>query len=277
MFTLNCKGKLLSINRPVVMGILNINSDSFFANSRHTADGNLLNAAETMLSDGAAILDMGGQSTRPGSLLMDAEVELSHVVPAIEAVHHRFPEAIISVDTFHGAVASAAVSAGASIVNDISAGAMDDTLLDTVASLGVPYVLMHMQGTPQNMQHQPRYENVTKEVLYFLTQKLKLLREKGVKDVIVDPGFGFGKTITHNFELLQHLDLFQLLRCPVMLGISRKGIVYKTLDVDASQALNGTTVLHTIGLSKGAQILRVHDVKEAMEAIRLLDAMCSFH
>lgn len=273
MFTLNCKGKLLTINQPIVMGILNINEDSFYSGNRYTANDELLLRAQQMIADGAAILDIGGQSTRPGSEMISAEEELARVIPAIESIHKIFPETIISVDTFYAKVAKEAVQAGASIINDISAGSIDDELIDTVASLNVPYVLMHMQGTPQTMQDHPHYENVCREVLDFLIQKVALLKDKGIKDIIVDPGFGFGKTATHNFTLLKNLHLFKILDHPLLLGISRKGFIYRTLGVDAEEALNGTTVLNTIGLVNGASILRVHDVKQAIDAIRLTEAM----
>lgn len=273
MFTLNCKGNLFVINQPVVMGILNINDDSFFSGSRYTAGDQLLLKAQQMIADGAAILDIGGQSTRPGSALISADEESARVIPAIEAIHKAFPEVIISVDTFYAKVAKEAVLAGASIINDISAGALDEALIDTVAALNVPYILMHMQGTPQTMQNHPVYEDVCREVLDFFIQETAVLKSKGIKDIIIDPGFGFGKTAAHNFTLLKNLHLFKILDLPILLGISRKGFIYRTLNVNAEEALNGTTVLNTIGLMNGASILRVHDVKQAMDAIRLTEAM----
>lgn len=276
MFTLNCKGKLLTINQPIVMGILNINEDSFYSGNRYTANDELLLRAQQMTADGAAILDIGGQSTRPGSEVISAEEELARVIPAIESIHKIFPETIISVDTFYAKVAKEAVRAGASIINDISAGTLDEQLIDTVASLNVPYVLMHMQGTPQTMQNHPHYENICREVLDFLIHKIALLKSKGIKDIIIDPGFGFGKTAAHNFTLLKNLHLFKILDHPLLLGISRKGFIYRTLDTDAEQALNGTTVLNTLGLANGADILRVHDVKQAAEAIRLTSAITPY-
>ena len=269
MFTLNCKGRLLTINQPIVMGILNINEDSFYSGNRYTVNDGLLLRAQQMIADGAAILDMGGQSTRPGSEMISADEELTRVIPAIESVHKIFPETIISVDTFYAKVAKEAVQAGASIINDISAGSLDEALIDVVASLNVPYVLMHMQGTPQTMQNRPYYEDVCREVLDFLIQKIALLKDKGVKDIIIDTGFGFGKTAAHNFTLLKNLELFKMFDRPLLLGVSRKGFIYRTLGTDAEKALNGTTVLNTIGLVHGANILRVHDVKQAVEAIRL--------
>ena len=229
-----------------------------------------------MIRDGAAILDVGGQSTRPGSEMASAITEHARVIPVIEAISKNFPETILSIDTFYNLVARDAVAAGASLVNDISAGSMDEDFLDTVAALNVPYILMHMQGTPQTMQQNPQYTDVTREVMNFLVQKLAMLRSKGIKDVIVDPGFGFGKTSAHNFTLLKNISLFKTLNCPVLLGISRKGTIYKTLGTDADHALNGTTVLNTIGLCNGANILRVHDVKEAVEAVKLVSEVKKF-
>ncbi|WP_245729328.1 dihydropteroate synthase [Niabella drilacis] len=253
------------------MGILNITEDSFYAASRHRADDALLRTAEAMLTAGASILDIGGQSTRPGSHLLPAEQEAAVVVPAIAALYKRFPETIISVDTFYSAVVKDAVQAGASMVNDISAGAFDEALFPLVAALKTPYVLMHMQGQPGTMQQHPHYSDVTLEVLDFFIEKKAALKKAGVQDIIIDPGFGFGKTNGHNFTLLKDLEQFMVLDCPLLLGVSRKGTIYKTLGTTADGALNGTTVLHTIGLLNGANILRAHDVKEAMEAILLVE------
>ncbi|MFT4094188.1 MAG: dihydropteroate synthase [Niabella sp.] len=270
MFTLNCKGRLLTINKPVVMGILNINPDSFFSHSRFTRHEDILSAAAKMIKEGAAILDIGGQSTRPGSQRVPAAEELQRVIPAIELIHKNFPDTIISIDTYYSLVAKAAVTAGASIINDISAGTIDADLLDTVALLQVPYILMHIQGTPETMQQKPVYENVVREVLDFFIKKTEILRAKGIKDIIIDPGFGFGKTTGQNFQLIEDLSVFKILCLPILLGVSRKGSIYKTLETDAENALNGTTVLNTIGLLNGTHILRVHDVKEAAEAIKLV-------
>lgn len=269
MFTLNCKGQLLVLDKPVVMGILNTTPDSFFAGSRVGQTDNLLQRVETMLTEGATILDIGGQSTRPNSERVSAAEELKRVVPAIEAIHRNFPDAIISIDTFYAVVAKEAVEAGAAIVNDISAGMLDKDLLPTVAALGVPYVLMHMKGDPQTMQKNPSYQNVTLEVFDQLSFAIKGIQRQGIHDIIIDPGFGFGKTIAHNFQLLRELAFFHQLGKPVLAGLSRKGTVYKTLNTTPEKALNGTTVLHTIALLNGATILRAHDVREAKEAIDL--------
>lgn len=272
MFTFNCKGRLLIIDEPIVIGIINTTPDSFYEGSRANVRENILQKAEQMILDGAAILDIGGQSTRPGSKQVNAEEELRRVLPAIEAIHKRFPEQPISVDTFYASVAKAAVEAGASVVNDVSAGSMDDAMIETVARLKVPYVLMHMKGHPQTMQQNPTYEDVVLNVFDFLNLKMAEIVKAGIHDVIIDPGFGFGKTIEHNFQLLKELSYFKQLNKAIMVGLSRKATIYKTLHIAAEEALNGTTVLHTIALLNGASILRVHDVKEARQAIQLIKA-----
>ena len=273
MFTLNCKGRLLVVDKPIVMGIINVTPDSFYSGSRVEGVNNILQVAERMLGEGAGILDIGGQSTRPGSEIISCEEELKRVIPAIEAIIEKFPAAIISIDTYYAEVAKVAVEAGASIINDISAGTMDDQMIKTVADLKVPYILMHMKGTPQTMQQMATYENITGEVLDFFISKMHELKLAGIKDIIIDPGFGFAKTIDQNFELLKNLSVFRMLDKPILLGISRKSTIYKTLGIPPEESLNGTTVLNTIGLLNGASILRVHDVKEAKHAITLFSAM----
>ena len=272
MFTLNCKGRLLQVEKPIVMGIINATPDSFYAGSRKEGIDDVLKQAEQMLKDGATILDIGGQSTRPGSEKVSVEDELKRVIAPLAALKLQFPEAYISIDTYYSRVASEAVMAGACIVNDISAGSIDEAMITTVASLDVPYVLMHMQGTPQTMQASPTYNNVTAEVLDFFIRKRDEVLRAGITDIIIDPGFGFGKTIAHNFELLRNLPVFRLLQLPLLLGISRKATIYKTLGITADDSLNGTTTLNTIGLMQGAHILRVHDVKEAFQSITLWEA-----
>jgi len=272
MFTLNCKGRILVIDKPIVMGIINATPDSFFGGSRFNGVEEIVAEAEKMLNDGADILDIGGQSTRPGSELISVDEEIERVIPAIKAIAKKNPKAFISIDTFYSKVAMAAVDAGASIVNDISAGSMDGKMIATVAELKVPYILMHMKGTPQTMQQNTNYENVTLEVLDHFISKTNELQKAGIVDIIIDPGFGFAKTIDQNFELLKNLSVFKMLDKAIMLGISRKSTIYKTLGVNADEALNGTTVLNTIGLMNGASILRVHDVKEARETIKIFSA-----
>ncbi len=269
MYSINCKGKLLTIGKPLVMGIINATPDSFY---KGNINEDMLALAKKMIDDGADILDVGGQSTRPNSERISAEEELKRVIPVIELIHANFPEATISVDTYQSEVAKLAVEAGASIVNDISGGTMDAAMIETVASLNVPYICMHIKGTPDNMQKNPQYDDVVKEVLDFFIFKIDEYKKAGIKDIIIDPGFGFGKTIEHNFQLLQHLSIFEMLDKPLLAGLSRKSTVYKTLNTTAEEALNGTTVLNTIALMNGASILRVHDVKEAKEAVDLFMA-----
>ncbi|MGZ8541540.1 MAG: dihydropteroate synthase, partial [Chitinophagaceae bacterium] len=270
MYTLNCNGRLLVVDKPLVMGAINATPDSFYEDSRRQTVDAILRQAEKMINDGADILDIGGQSTRPGSIAIGAEEELKRVIGPIADLHQNFPETFISVDTYFSIVAKEAVAAGASIINDISAGSMDKNMIATVADLQVPYVLMHIQGTPQTMQQSPDYENVTREVLDFFITKIDQLHKAGIHDIIIDPGFGFGKTIAHNFELLHSLSVFKIIDRPILLGISRKSTIYKTLRITPGEGLNGTTVLNTIALMNGASILRVHDVKEAKEAIKLV-------
>ena len=269
MFTLNCRGRLLTFDSPIVMGIINVTPDSFYSGSRQSTVGAALQKAEQMINEGATILDLGGQSTRPNSKQISAEEEAERVCPAIEAVHKQFPYAIISVDTYYHYVAEQAVYAGASIVNDISGGTLDSDMLFVVAKSKTPFICMHMKGTPENMQQHAVYENVTREVLDYFIQRIDVCKQAGINDVIIDPGFGFAKTITHNFELLRNLSVFKMLEKPIIAGLSRKSTVYKTLGITSEEALNGTTVMNTLALLNGANILRAHDVKEAVEAIKL--------
>ena len=275
MYTLNCKGRLLTIDEPLVMGILNVTPDSFYSGSRVQQTDDVVQKAAAMIAEGAAILDIGGQSTRPGSTRISAAEESARVIPAIEAVKKEFPSTFISIDTYYASVAKAAVAAGADMVNDISAGEMDAAMLTTVAGLHVPFIAMHMQGNPDTMQQNPHYENIGKEVLDYFITKTTQCKTAGIVDVILDPGFGFGKTITHNFQLLKQMEALQLFKLPVLAGLSRKSTIWRTLNITADEALNGTTVLNTIALTKGVNILRVHDVKEAVEAVRLYSAYCN--
>jgi dihydropteroate synthase len=272
MFTLNCKGRLLVLDKPVVMGILNLTPDSFFSGSRHHTEDEMLKKAEQMLNEGAAILDIGGQSTRPGSERISADEELSRVIAPIRALQKKFPDTFLSIDTFYAKVAKEAVQAGASIINDISAGSLDEEMITTAATLNVPYVLMHLKGTPQTMQKEATYADLTKELLDFFIEKLNLIRKSGIRDVIIDLGFGFGKNSSQNFELLRNLPVFRMLDCPILLGVSRKSTISKILNIPVEETLNGTTVLHTMALMNGASILRAHDVKEAVQAIKLFQA-----
>jgi dihydropteroate synthase len=251
------------------MGIINATPDSFYKGDIHK---DILWMAEKMVADGAAIIDIGGQSTRPGSVRINENEEMDRIIPWIKKIHEHFPDAVISVDTFYSKVALEAVNQGASMVNDISAGGMDENMIHTVASLKVPYICMHMKGKPDNMQQHPVYSNVLKEVLDFFIGKIDQCKKAGIVDIIIDPGFGFGKTIEHNFQLLHNLDVFNILDKPILAGLSRKSTIYKTLQTTPDKALNGTSVLNTIALLNGATILRVHDVQEAMEAITLYNA-----
>lgn len=266
---LESKGHLLSLEEPLVMGILNATPDSFFKGSRKESIAEIVATAGEMLLAGAAILDIGGASSRPGAKIVSAEAEAARVVPAIAAIQNAFPHAWISIDTFHASVAAAAVGAGARIVNDISGGQLDAAMLPAVGGLQVPFVAMHMQGTPQTMQLAPAYKNVVVEVLESLRNRLAACRQAGIKDVILDVGFGFGKTTEHNYELLRNGAAFRTLGCPVLAGLSRKGMVWKPLETTPGGALNGTTALHMLALMEGASILRVHDVQEAAEAVKL--------
>ncbi|MEJ7588420.1 MAG: dihydropteroate synthase [Ferruginibacter sp.] len=272
MFTLNCNGKLLVLDKPLVMGIINATPDSFYKVHAQPSPDKLILLAGKMIAEGAAIVDIGGQSTRPGSQRISAARELERILPVIEGIRTEYPECIISVDTYQARVAEMAVRAGASIVNDISGGSMDVEMLAIVAGLKVPYICMHIQGTPETMQKAPVYDDLIKEVLDYFILKTNECRKAGIHDVIIDPGFGFGKSISHNFRLLKELAIFKMLGKPILAGLSRKGTIQKTLGITVDQALNGTTVLNTLALLNGASILRVHDVKEAKEAIDLVAA-----
>lgn len=272
--TINCRGILLDLTSPIVMGILNVTPDSFFADSRAKNVVSLLEQAEKHLSEGATILDIGGMSTRPGAEMINESTELNRIVPAIRAITRAFPKAIVSVDTFRAAIARACVQEGAHIVNDISGGTLDDKMFATVAGLNVPYILMHTKGTPQTMQSLTQYEDITLEILDFFIEKVGILRGLGVKDIILDVGFGFAKNTNQNFELLRKLSVFKIIECPILAGISRKGMIWKTLGITADESLNGTTAAHVYALQGGAKILRVHDVKAAVETIRIFEKCC---
>ncbi|OYZ00304.1 MAG: dihydropteroate synthase [Sphingobacteriia bacterium 28-36-52] len=273
MFTLNCKGTLITLEQPVVMGIINATPDSFFGASRAASSAAALAKAETMIKEGAFVLDIGGQSTRPGSVQIGANEEMDRVAPVIESVKKAFPNTLISVDTYHPSVAVAAVNAGADIVNDISGGRFFDNMLSTVASLTVPYICMHSRGTIETMHEKPQSNNIITELLDYFIERIDACNQAGIKDIIIDPGFGFGKTIADNFALLKELESLQILRKPLLLGVSRKSSIYQTLKITPEESLNGTTVLNTVGLMNKAMMLRVHDVKEATQAIQLYQMM----
>jgi len=251
------------------MGILNVTEDSFFDGGYYLNEEQILARCEKMLEEGATIIDIGAQSSRPGATLIHADDELLKLLPIIKLLKTDIPQIIISIDTFWAKTASECIKAGAHIINDISAGEMDKNMFDTIAKLQVPYIIMHMKGTPQNMQDNPTYNNIMTEVISYFDKKITLLKAKGVKQVIIDPGFGFGKTLAHNYQILNNLEQLNKFKLPVLVGISRKSMIYKLLDTSAREALNGTSITNTIALQKGASILRVHDVKEAMECIKI--------
>ena len=267
--TLNVKGKLVDLSSPVVMGILNVTPDSFFASSRLATETEILKQAEKMLLEGAAFLDVGGYSSRPGAADIPVEEELERIVKGIRVIVKEFPSAILSIDTFRAEVARQGVLEGAGIINDISAGELDHAMFDTIAELKVPYIAMHMRGTPQTMKELTQYSNIVKEMVDYFLDKINRLKVLGVHDVIIDPGFGFAKTNDQNFEVLAHLYHLRHLDKPILAGLSRKSMIWKTLDITADEALNGTTALNMTALMKGANILRVHDVKEAVQAVKL--------
>jgi dihydropteroate synthase len=268
--TLNIQGKVIDLSVPRVMGILNVTPDSFFDGNRYQSPVSILNQVEKMLSEGADFIDVGGYSSRPGATDISIDEEMQRVIPTIEIISKQFPRAFISVDTFRSHVAKRAVEAGASLVNDISAGELDQEMVPSVAAMKVPFLAMHMKGNPQTMKQQAHYEDLLLEVVAYFHEKINRLQQAGVKDILIDPGFGFAKTIEQNFELLGHLDHLLVLGKPLVVGLSRKSMIWRTLETTAEHALNGTTALHSIALIKGAGILRVHDVKEAVEVIKLI-------
>lgn len=274
MHTLNLRGKLYSLCEPKIMGILNVTPDSFYAESRTSDEEHIAARVQQLMDDGADMIDIGGYSSRPGADDVSPEEEMNRLRRGLRVVRRLYPEVPISVDTFRADVARMCVEEeGADIINDISGGMMDRQMFRTVARLGVPYILMHMQGTPDTMQQAPHYDNLRREVMLYFAERIDRLCQMGAKDIIVDPGFGFGKTLEHNYELFHHLDDFNLFNLPLLVGISRKSMIYKLLDGTPQTSLNGTTVLNTIALMKGTHILRVHDVKEAVEAKRIVMKM----
>lgn len=271
--TINCKGQLIDLSTPKVMGILNITPDSFFDGGKYKNDSEVLTQVETMLNAGATFIDIGGYSSRPHADDVSKEEELKRVLPIIKLILKHFPEALISIDTFRSDVAKRSIETGAALINDISAGQLDDNMLSTVGKLGVPYIMMHMRGNPKNMQQQTDYKDLTKEVIAYFAERIAAAHQEKINDIIIDPGFGFAKSRTQNFELLNQMELLQLIDKPLLAGVSRKSMIYKTLNSTAEDALNGTTALHMVALQKGAKILRVHDVKEAMECVTLFNQL----
>ena len=266
---LNCKGTLIDLSTPKIMGILNCTPDSFFDGGKFKSETTILNQVEKMLFEGATFVDVGAYSSKPRADFVSEIEEMNRLLPVVDLILKHFPETILSIDTFRSEVAKKAIEIGAALINDISAGNLDEKMMQTIANLKVPYIMMHLRGTPQTMQSLTNYENIVKEMLFCFSQKVALARSLGINDLIIDPGFGFAKTLEQNYEVLNKLELFKMLELPILVGVSRKSMIYKVLEISAQESLNGTTVLNTIALQKGANILRVHDVKEAVEAIKL--------
>jgi dihydropteroate synthase len=271
---INANGRLMDLSEPQVMGILNVTPDSFYAGSHGVTEGYIIDRIHQIMNEGASIIDIGACSTRPGADEVSIEEEMSRLRMGLALIRKHRPDAIVSVDTYRADVAKMCVEEyGAAIINDISAGQMDEQMFATIARLGIPYIIMHMKGTPKDMQVNPQYDHFLKEVFYYFSEKVQRLRDLGVKDIIIDPGFGFGKTLEHNYELMNHLEEFALFELPLLVGVSRKSMIYKHLGITPEEALNGTTTLNTIALLKGASILRVHDVRQAMESIKIVQKM----
>lgn len=273
MSTINCKGTLIDLSTPKVMGIVNVTPDSFFDGGKLTNSDEIVRQVEKMLHDGATFIDLGGYSSKPGAEFVSETEELNRVIPIVKLLIKKFPDILLSIDTFRSEVAKQAVENGAAIINDISAGLLDEYMLETIAKLQVPYIMMHMKGTPKTMQSLANYDDLLKEMNFYFSERIAKARSFGLNDIIIDPGFGFAKTIEHNYELLQNLELLQFHDLPILAGISRKSMIYKTLDTKPEKALNGTTFLHAFCLQKGANILRVHDVKEAVECVKLMSRL----
>jgi dihydropteroate synthase len=271
--TINCKGQLIDLSSPKVMGILNITPNSFFDGGMYKNESEILSRVEKMILEGASFIDIGAYSSKPSAEFVSEQEEIDRIVPIVDLILKHFPEVILSIDTFRAAVAKTCIESGAAMINDISAGLLDPKMLETIAPYKVPYIMMHMRGTPQTMQTLTQYDAIVKEMLFYFSERIAAARALGINDLIVDPGFGFAKTLEQNFEVFQKLALFNSLELPILIGISRKSMIYKTLNTSAKEALNGTTVLNALALSKGAKILRVHDVKEAMECVSLYNTI----
>lgn len=270
---INCKGRLIDLEIPKVMGILNVTPNSFFDGGKYKNESEILSQTEKMLSEGADFIDIGAYSSKPSAEFVTEQEEIDRIVPAIELILKHFPETLLSIDTFRAEVAKASIESGASIINDIAAGELDDKMFNVIAKYNVPYIMMHMRGNPQTMQSMTQYDDIIKEMLFYFSEKVKKARSLGINDLILDPGFGFAKTTDQNYEVMKQMELFNVLELPVLAGISRKSMIYKTLNNTPQEALNGTTFLNTIALTKGAKILRVHDVKEAVECVALFGKM----
>lgn len=273
--TINCKGQLIDLSTPKVMGILNVTPNSFFDGGKYKNETEILSQVEKMVIEGATFIDIGAYSSKPNAEFVSEEEEISRIVSAIDLILKHFPETILSIDTFRGEVAKVSIESGAAIINDISAGHLDDKMLEVIGKYNVPYIMMHMRGTPQTMQTFTVYDDIVKEMLFYFSERIAKARSFGINDLIIDPGFGFAKKLDQNYEVFQKMELFNMLNLPLLIGISRKSMIYKTLNVSIEEALNGTTILNTLALNKGAKILRVHDVKEAMECVTLFNKINS--
>ncbi|SHL76699.1 dihydropteroate synthase [Flavobacterium xanthum] len=269
--TINCKGILIDLATPKVMGILNVTPNSFFDGGKYKNETEILSQVEKMLLDGAAFIDIGAYSSKPNAEFVSEKEEISRIVPVVDLILKQFPETLLSIDTFRSEVAKATIDIGAAIINDISAGKLDDKMFEVIGKYNVPYIMMHLRGNPQTMQSLTNYDDIVKEMLFYFSERVAEARRFGINDLILDPGFGFAKTTDQNFEVFQKMELFKMLELPLLIGVSRKSMIYKTLDTSIEKALNGTTILNTLALTKGAKILRVHDVKEAMECITLFN------
>ncbi len=274
--TINCKGQLIDLSTPKIMGILNVTPNSFYDGGKFTLSENGLSQVGKMLEEGATFIDIGAYSSKPNAEFVSEEEERKRILPVVQGILNQFPDALLSIDTFRSGIASVCIENGAAIINDISAGNLDEKMMEVIAKHNVPYIMMHMRGTPQTMQSQTNYENIVKEIVFYFSEKVSKARSLGINDLIIDPGFGFAKTLEQNYEILQNFELFKMLDLPLLAGVSRKSMVYKPLGLTANEALNGTTVLSTIALTKGANILRVHDVKEAVECVKLAKKIMNY-
>jgi dihydropteroate synthase len=271
--TINCKGHIIDLSTPKIMGILNITPNSFYDGGNYTSEKNAISQAKKMLNEGATFIDIGAYSSKPNAEFVSEEEELNRIIPVVQSILKEFPEALLSIDTYRSSVAQECIKNGAALINDISAGNLDEKMMQVIASNNVPYIMMHLRGTPQTMQTQTNYEHIINEMITYFSDKIQKARNLGINDLIIDPGFGFAKTTAQNFEILSHLELFKILELPLLSGVSRKSMIYKTLDINPNDALNGTSVLNTIAITKGANIIRVHDVKEAMQCVKLCEKL----
>ncbi len=271
--TINCKGQIIDLSTPKIMGILNITPNSFYDGGKYSLEKNAIAQVEKMLNEGATFIDIGAYSSKPNAEFVSQDEELIRIIPVVKAILKEFPNALLSIDTFRSSVAQVCLNNGAAMINDISAGSLDEKMMEVISKYNVPYIMMHLRGTPQTMQNQTNYDNLIKDMITYFSDKVNKARSLGINDLIIDPGFGFAKTTDQNYEILSNLELFKILELPILAGISRKSMIYKPLGVTSNDALNGTTVLNTIAISKGATIIRVHDVKEALECVKLCEKL----